>query len=411
MKKRKLYSEIMLVLFVLMALSGCKKGEEQKAPAGLNKIIPWNMGFLAVGDQGMLLEISPEGESRNISLNEDLDFLSAWSDGNSVFVSGENGRIYRGDAALSFVMEETGCEENLTAGTSFLDREYCGGENGIILSSPDSGIWERCSVRLSGNVTGMASSDDRCLVVTDAGEAAVTENGSTWSVLEYSEYYQTEVSFHGLTYNGGNFWAYGDTDEGTGLFYTVSGTVWSERDINYLEGSSADLSEIRILSFVSDGQQVYAWCEGGKLYAFPDCVQCNKETDVEGLTSGAAAYNGGKLLIAEDSAHIVVLDTDTAKQFLISAETAYQKQQEGAVLIDVRSREEHEKEAVKGSVSIPLDELEERLPEEYPDLGQVLIFYCSKGIRSQTAAETARALGYVEIYSMGSIDEWNYEME
>lgn len=65
-------------------------------------------------------------------------------------------------------MEETGCEENLTAGTSFLDREYCGGENGIILSSPDSGIWERCSVRLSGNVTGMASSDDRCLVVTDA---------------------------------------------------------------------------------------------------------------------------------------------------------------------------------------------------------------------------------------------------
>ena len=119
----------------------------------------------------------------------------------------------------------------------------------------------------------------------------------------------------------------------------------------------------------------------------------------------------GKILIAEDAGHIKILDTDTAKQFLISAQTAHQMQQEGAVLIDVRSAEEHEEKAIKGSVSIPLDELEERLPEEYPDLGQVLIFYCSKGIRSQTAVERSRALGYVEIYSMGSIDGWSYEMQ
>ncbi len=95
----------------------------------------------------------------------------------------------------------------------------------------------------------------------------------------------------------------------------------------------------------------------------------------------------------------------------MSPETAYQKQQEGAVLIDVRNMEEHKEKAIKGSICIPLEELGQRLPEEYPDLGQVLIFYCSKGIRSQSAVETARKLGYVEVYSLGSIDNWKYETE
>lgn len=414
MKKGKYCLGAALVLLVLTVFSGCENREIRKEQSGspcLNEIIPWDMGFLAVGDQGLLFEITSEGESRTIPMEEDTDLRGIWSSGSSVFIAGEDGNLYRSDTELSFKKEVTGCEEDLNVGASFQGREYCGGQNGAVFFSSGDGRWEQCNVQVRGNVTGMKSSDSRCLLVTDKGEAAVTEDGRNWTVLDYGQYYQREVRFRGLTYCGGNFWAYGDTDEGTGLFYTVSGTVWSERDINYLEGNNADLSEIEILSILSDGQQVYAWCKGGKLYTFPDCVQCNKETGVENISAGAAAYNGGKILIAEDAGHIKILDTDTAKQFLISAQTAHQMQQEGAVLIDVRSAEEHEEKAIKGSVSIPLDELEERLPEEYPDLGQVLIFYCSKGIRSQTAVECSRALGYVEIYSMGSIDGWSYEMQ
>ena len=85
--------------------------------------------------------------------------------------------------------------------------------------------------------------------------------------------------------------------------------------------------------------------------------------------------------------------------------------QEGAVLIDVRNSEDYDEKHIKGSILIPLEELEEKLPQMYPDLGQTIIFYCTKGIRSQTAVEKAVALGYVEVYSLGSIENWIYEFE
>lgn len=422
MSKSKYCCGFILAIAVIPLLFGCgnretqeeqtrKEKEGQNEEAVLSKIIPWDMGFLAAGAQGTLLEITSEGECRDISVDNDTDLGGIWSSADSVYAAGENGTIYRADSGLSFQKEETGCSENLNVGAAFGDKIYCGGDNGVLLCSEGDGAWERCSVQIQGSVTGLEASGGRCVLVTDKGETAATQDGNTWTVLDYGQYYGEEVSFGGLTYDGGNFWAYGSTDEGTGLFYTASGSVWSRRDINYLEGGSADLTGIEILSLISDGQQLYAWCRGGTLYTFPDCVQCNKETKTEGITSGAAAYNGGKIVIAEDSVHIEILDTDAAKQYLISPETARQKQQEGAVIVDVRSQEEYEKKAVKGSVSIPLEELEERLLQEYPDFGQVLIFYCSKGIRSQSAVERARALGYVEIYSMGSIEGWKYEMQ
>lgn len=419
MTKRRVCLAAVLTLLVLSGLSGCgsatqpeekeKSGEPEKSV--VNGVIPWDMGFLAAGDYGMLFQITVEGTCREIPTDGQEDLFGIWSGEDDVYLAGENGVIYHGDTGLSFEKEDTGCREDLNVGVEFQGRQYCGGDKGTVLYSSEDGGWERCRVQIQGNVTGIEVSGDRCLLVTDAGEAAVTENGEIWSVLDYGQYYGEKVSFKGLTYSGGNFWAYGDTDEGTGLFYSVSGAVWSKRDINYLEGSNADLGKIKIRSILSDGQQIYVWCQGGMLYTFPDCVQCNKETEVEGLLSGAAAYSGGKILIAEDPKHIKILDTDAAKQYRISAETACQMQQEGAVLIDVRSEEEHRQKAIEGSVSIPLEELEERLPEEYPDFGQVLIFYCSKGIRSQSAVEKARALGYVEIYSMGSIDEWDFGIQ
>lgn len=415
MKKRKYRTYMALVLLISLALCGCKKEEpeqgDQTGTRMLNSSIPWEMGFLAAGDGGLLLEISAEGNVQEIQTGSQENFLDIWTDGKQIFLAGEDGQIYRGDAEYSFIKEESGCKEELGAGVSYLGREYCGGENGTVIVSSGDGSWELCSVGIEGTVTGMEASESRCLLVTDKGEAAVTENGDSWTVLRYGEYYQKEVTFQGLAYDGSNFCAYGKTEEGTRLFYTDSGMAWTERDINYLEGNNADLSEIDILSMASDGQQFYAWCGEGRLFTFPDCVQCNKETKVEGVISGTASYNGGKLLIAEDADHLTVLDTEAAKQYRVSAETAYQRQQEGAVLIDVRSLEDHEEKAIKGSVSIPLGEVEERLPEEYPDLGQVLIFYCAQGIRSQSAVETARRLGYVEVYSMGSIEDWNYEWE
>ncbi len=401
-------SIIFLIVFINLLLSGC--GNERQE-AHIQKVIPWEMGFLAAGDQGQIMTISDDGAATEIDVKEDADLTDICSDGESVWITGEEGTVLRADEKLAFQKEETGCRENLNTAAFFDGKIYCGGEKGTVICSSGDGAWTPVNIMIEGTVVGIAVSDSRCLLVTDRGETAVTEDGDNWSVLRYDEYYQKEVTFQGLTYDGNNFWVYGKTQEGTTLFYTDSGSVWAERDINYLEGKDVDLSKLQILSVTSDGQQLYAWCEGSELVTVPGCVKCNKKTAVDGIGEGAVGYNGGKLLVAEDSSHIEIIDTETAKQYLVSAETAYERQKEGAVLIDVRDAGEHAEKAVKGSVCIPLDELEERLTEEYPDPGQVLIFYCAKGIRSQSAVEKAVKLGYVEVYSMGSIDNWCYEFE
>ena len=191
MIKRKKW--ILLFLAVLLIFSGCQiqTGQKNKEdhPAYLNQIIPWEMGFLAVGDQELVLEISAEGICREIPAEWKGDIRGIWSNGTDVFTAGEKGQIFRGDSRLDFRQEETGCKENLTSGTSFLGREYCGGENGTVLSSDGEGKWEPCSVQITGTVTGMAASERICLLVTDQGETAVTADGELWSVLRYGEYY------------------------------------------------------------------------------------------------------------------------------------------------------------------------------------------------------------------------------
>jgi NADPH-dependent 2,4-dienoyl-CoA reductase/sulfur reductase-like enzyme/rhodanese-related sulfurtransferase len=57
---------------------------------------------------------------------------------------------------------------------------------------------------------------------------------------------------------------------------------------------------------------------------------------------------------------------------------------DGAVLIDVRTRAEHETGAIPGSLHIPVDELRSRL-HEVP-AGRPIVVYCQAGLRGHTAA-------------------------
>ncbi len=78
-----------------------------------------------------------------------------------------------------------------------------------------------------------------------------------------------------------------------------------------------------------------------------------------------------------------------AKNPLITLIQAQERQQGGALLLDVRSAEEHQEWHPAGSVSVPV----ERLAEEIGRLGnrnQPVLLFCSSGGRSQMA-EIGRA--------------------
>jgi rhodanese-related sulfurtransferase len=63
---------------------------------------------------------------------------------------------------------------------------------------------------------------------------------------------------------------------------------------------------------------------------------------------------------------------------------------DGAVLVDVRTRQEHEAGAIPGAQLIPVDELRQRL-EEIP-AGPVVV-HCAVGQRGHTAAQVLTHAG------------------
>ena len=71
-------------------------------------------------------------------------------------------------------------------------------------------------------------------------------------------------------------------------------------------------------------------------------------------------------------------------------------------LIDVRSEIEYNNSHIKGAISIPLDQIENINYAKNINL----IVYCRSGSRSKTAALKLLDLGYVNVYDLGSMDNW-----
>lgn len=71
-------------------------------------------------------------------------------------------------------------------------------------------------------------------------------------------------------------------------------------------------------------------------------------------------------------------------------------------LIDVRSEIEYNNSHINGAISIPLDQIENINYAKNINL----IVYCRSGSRSKTAALKLLDLGYVNVYDLGSMDNW-----
>lgn len=76
-------------------------------------------------------------------------------------------------------------------------------------------------------------------------------------------------------------------------------------------------------------------------------------------------------------------------QTALSADAVHSKVAGGAVLIDVRSQGEYEREHLAGAVNIPVDELEAR-QDQIPQAPMVV--YCASGMRSHIAMEKLNAM-------------------
>lgn len=72
----------------------------------------------------------------------------------------------------------------------------------------------------------------------------------------------------------------------------------------------------------------------------------------------------------------------------------------GAIIIDVRSKSEYNSGHIKGSVNIPLDQLSNNVKKFKKD--QVIITCCASGIRSGAAKSLLKSVGFEHAINGGS---------
>jgi len=86
----------------------------------------------------------------------------------------------------------------------------------------------------------------------------------------------------------------------------------------------------------------------------------------------------------------------------ISAKEALDHLKRGALLIDVRTPFEFNSGHLPSAINLPLDQIEIALPRRVKDKSQVLLLHCQSGMRSEVAKRKLKALGYLNVYNLGS---------
>lgn len=79
--------------------------------------------------------------------------------------------------------------------------------------------------------------------------------------------------------------------------------------------------------------------------------------------------------------------------------------EEGALLLDVRTPEEFASGHLPGAVNVPVDQLPRRL-DEVGSKDKPVVVYCRSGRRSAIAAETLQGGGFQSVHDLGAMSAW-----
>ncbi len=83
---------------------------------------------------------------------------------------------------------------------------------------------------------------------------------------------------------------------------------------------------------------------------------------------------------------------------------------DSVILLDVRTLSEYTAQRIPGALLLSLDMIESSAQNIIPDKNAKYIIYCRSGNRSLQAIEILLDLGYKNLYDLGGIINWPYEV-
>lgn len=87
-------------------------------------------------------------------------------------------------------------------------------------------------------------------------------------------------------------------------------------------------------------------------------------------------------------------------QFDVNIEELKNKQREGAIILDVRSPQEYKEGHLDSAILIPEYEINSRVENELKNKNDIIVVYCSSGIRSKRVQEKLKNKGYKNVYNL-----------
>lgn len=104
-------------------------------------------------------------------------------------------------------------------------------------------------------------------------------------------------------------------------------------------------------------------------------------------------------------------DSETASYHKISPQVAHDMMTTKEVtVVDVRTAEEYDKGHIKNAVLVPNETIGDKAPEQLSEKDATLLVYCRSGRRSKEASKKLLELGYQNVYDLGGIIDWPYEV-
>ncbi len=80
------------------------------------------------------------------------------------------------------------------------------------------------------------------------------------------------------------------------------------------------------------------------------------------------------------------------------------------LLFDIRTRAEFNEMHLPGAMCVPAAGLAGAVARQGADRSTPILIYCRVGLRSRAAAEELTRLGYTQVYDIGGIVDWPYEV-
>lgn len=104
------------------------------------------------------------------------------------------------------------------------------------------------------------------------------------------------------------------------------------------------------------------------------------------------------------------IDKNGVSVLMIDTKTVYSEiNNDNVYIIDVREKHEYNSGHIQNAHNIPLSEIG-NINKKMISFDSKIIVYCHSGNRSNKAAEMLLEMGYTNIYDMGGITSWEYEL-